>query len=111
MWRRKDRLEKFVSSTPFGPRRTLPCHLSVTFTICLCVCTGMYSVGAQSAEAAPETLPSGAKVDAAGDPAYVEPFFSKEYGHLLIDDVKHVLTTPYRWETKQWLWAGGAVAG
>jgi membrane-associated phospholipid phosphatase len=83
---------------------------SLTFAISVCVCSAMYSACAQEARAVPEIVPA-AKVDAAGDPSYVEPFFSKEYGHLLIDDVKHVLTAPYRWETKQWLWAGATVGG
>lgn len=55
--------------------------------------------------------PAPAIVDRAGDPPYLEPFFSKEYGHLLLQDVRHVFVAPADWETKQWLWAGGAIGG
>jgi membrane-associated phospholipid phosphatase len=50
-------------------------------------------------------------VDRAGDPDYVEPVFSKEYGKLLLGDVHHVLTAPFHWDARQWAWAGAAMAG
>jgi len=69
---------------------------------------------AQQAPAKPATmsieLPA-RRVDAAGDPNYVEPLFSKEYGMLLLQDTRHVLTAPYYWDKKNWLWFGAASAG
>jgi membrane-associated phospholipid phosphatase len=50
----------------------------------------------------------------AGQIAYVEPLFSKEYGKLVIQDVREVFTAPVRWRTKEWVALGilgGTVAG
>ena len=70
------------------------------------------SAPAPIAPASREVLsPAPARVDGAGDPPYLEPFFSKEYGHLLLQDVRHVFVAPLDWGTRQWLWAGGAVGG
>lgn len=49
-----------------------------------------------------------------GDPAYTEPLLSAEYGKLLLQDTREVLTAPLRWDTKDWLTvslAGASVAG
>jgi len=52
--------------------------------------------------------------DREGNPVYVENLFSKEYAKLFYQDTKHVLTSPIRWRTKEWLTLGvlgGTVAG
>jgi membrane-associated phospholipid phosphatase len=84
-------------------------HLRLPLCIALCVCACSTRTLGQGTGA--EAIPTPAARDGAGDPAYVEPFFSKEYGHLLLADVKHVLTTPMRWDSQQWLWAGATVGG
>src|SRR2546425_9842781 len=50
-------------------------------------------------------------VDRAGDPPYVEPLFSKQYGLLLLQDTRHILTAPFYWDKYNWLWCGAAGAG
>ena len=57
------------------------------------------------------TLDLPENTDSAGDPPYVEPLFSKEYGFLLLQDTGYVLTAPLHWEKREWLWFGVATVG
>ena len=105
-------LEHFLPRTVFEPGVFLLRTAAWTFFISILVCACTCSVSAQTVgAAAASSVPRIEGVDLAGDPLYLEPFFSKEYGHLLLEDVQHVLTAPVRWDTKQWLWAGAAVGG
>ena len=55
-------------------------------------------------------LPS-RREDSVGDPPYTEPLFSKEYGSLLGQDTRYVLTAPLHWEKREWLWFSVATVG
>ena len=43
--------------------------------------------------------------------APVEDLFKKNYWYLVVLDVREVFTAPARWDTRDWLIAGGVVAG
>ena len=57
------------------------------------------------------TLDLADRTDSVGDPPYTEPLFSKEYGSLLWQDTRYVLTTPLHWEKREWLWFSAATVG
>src|SRR5947207_7432430 len=57
------------------------------------------------------TLDLADKTDSVGDPPYTEPLFSKEYGSLLWQDTRYVLTSPLHWEKREWVWFSVATAG
>jgi membrane-associated phospholipid phosphatase len=42
----------------------------------------------------------------AGQEPRTENLLSLEYGKLVLDDTWHVLSSPARWNQKEWLWAG-----
>ncbi len=73
------------------------------------------NLSAETLEVSPVTtnqpeLPE-SKLDQSVDPGYVEPLFSTEYGKLLLEDTAHVLTAPFHWDRKEWLWVGASGAG
>jgi len=57
------------------------------------------------------TLDLADRTDSVGDPPYTEPLFSKEYGSLLWQDTRYVLTSPLHWEKREWVWFSVATAG
>ncbi len=58
---------------------------------------------------ATETLGTPSQVSPLAAP--VEDLFKKNYWYLVVLDVKEVFTAPARWDTRDWLIAGGVVAG
>lgn len=49
--------------------------------------------------------------DPSAPPAEVERLFSREYGKLLFDDARYILTAPARWGRQEWLTFSLATAG
>src|SRR6202022_4023060 len=58
---------------------------------------------------ATETIGTPSQVSPLAAP--VEDLFKKNYWYLVVLDVKEVFTAPARWDTRDWLVAGGVVAG
>src|SRR5438309_8856494 len=58
---------------------------------------------------AAETLGTPSEVSPLAAP--VEDLFKKNYWYLVVLDVREVFTAPARWDTRDWLIAGGVVAG
>ena len=61
-------------------------------------CPNLYA----ASSAQPETFPAS---DRSKEPP-VENLISLEYPKLVLDDTWHVLSSPTRWDQKEWLWAG-----